>query len=224
MHIVIVNSKGGCGKTMVATQIASYFAQGGNRVTIFDHDNQRSSIDWVKARPGQCPKIHTVAAYAGESMEQPSDIVIHDMPAGYDIRDLARDVPRVDKMLIPLLPSPTDLRAAWRFCMLLSYTGMLNSRRDVGFIVNRYRANAAYNTRVEEFLLRLDVPVLGAIRDTQNYVHAGHRGLGIFDLPRYRSRADRESWHSVLVWLDSARRTFAEQLMQDLSQNACQPA
>lgn len=224
MHIVVVNSKGGCGKTMVATQVASYFAQAGNRVTIFDHDSQRSSTDWAKARPRQCPKIEVVAAYTGDIQDQYSDIGIHDMPAGYDIRDLARDVPRVDKMLIPLLPSPTDLRAAWRFCMLLSYSGMLNSRRDVGFIVNRYRSNAAYNEKVREFLGRLDVPVLGTIRDTQNYVHACHRGLGIFDLPRYRSKVDRDSWHPVLMWLDAAKRSFAQQLMQELSEKAFQTA
>lgn len=224
MHIVIVNAKGGSGKTLLATQLASYYAQAGKHVAIFDHDNQRSAIDWVRTRHKRCPPIQCVAAYTGEQPQQAAAVSIHDMPAGYDVRYLARDVPQVDRMLIPIVPGPTDLRAAWRFCMLLSYTGILDNRERVGFVVNRYKTNAAYNTRVEEFLARLEVPVLGHIRDTQNYIRAGERGLGIFDLPRYLTRADRAAWAPILLWLDTAMPSFARRLIDELADTPLQPA
>lgn len=222
MHIVIVNTKGGSGKTLLATQLASYYAHIGRKVAIFDHDNQRSSIDWVQARPRNCPPIQYVAAYNGDSLQHLANLVIHDMPAGYDIRGLREEIPQIDKLLIPIVPGPTDLRAAWRFCMLLSYTGLLESDIDIGFVVNRFKANASYNERVMEFLNRLTVPVVGYIRDTQNYIHAGNRGLGIFDLPRYRTQVDRDAWKPVLEWLETAETTFAQQLMDDLAENRLQ--
>lgn len=224
MHIVIVNTKGGSGKTLIATQLASYYAQQGRKVALCDHDNQRSSVDWVQARPKTCAPIHYVAAYAGEQLKKLASVVIHDMPAGYDISALRSDVPQIDKLIIPIVPGPTDLRAAWRFCMLLSYTGLLGSDIDIGFVVNRYKANAVYNERVMEFLNRLDVPVVGYIRDTQNYIHAGNRGLGIFDLPAYRTQADRRAWQPVINWLETAETSFARQLMDELASNRLQPA
>lgn len=224
MHIVIVNTKGGSGKTLLATQLASYYAQQGRKVAIFDHDNQRSSIDWVQARPKQCPPIQYVAAYNGDQLQHLANLVIHDMPAGYDIRNIREDIPYIDKLLIPIVPGPTDLRAAWRFCMLLSYTGLLDGKIDIGFVVNRYKANAVYNERVMEFLNRLDVPVVGYIRDTQNYIHASNRGLGIFDLPRYRTQVDRDAWDPVLNWLETAETSFAQQLIDELAGNRLQPA
>ncbi len=201
-HIVIANSKGGSGKTMLVTQLASYYASQGKSVAIFDHDSQRSSIDWVKARPNQYPAIDYVSAYSGEDLKQRTSIAIHDMPAGYDIRDLQADVPLASKLLIPLLPSPTDLRAVWRFCMLLSYTGLLDCSMNVGFVINRYRAASAFNETMMSFLNRLDAPVVGRIRDTQNYIHACNQGLGIFDLPPRRSIVDRESWHPIIQWIE----------------------
>ena len=219
MHVVTVNTKGGCGKTLLATQLACYYASSGKSVAIFDHDSQQSSKDWVKVRPKRCAPINAVAAYAGEMNNANADIVIHDMPAGYDIRDLQKDVPDVKKILIPIMPSPTDMRVVWRFCMMLSYTGLLESDIEVGFVVNRFRANASFNKVLMKFLNRLDVPVVGFIRDTQNYIHANNRGLGIFDLPKARTSVDRKSWESVIEWLQTtADESFAQQLMDDIVQ------
>jgi chromosome partitioning protein len=95
MHIVVINTKGGCGKTLVTTQLACYFACSGKTIAIVDHDPQQSSKDWVKARPKKCASIS--CAVAGKSAFEPTqaDITIHDMPAGYDILQIKKDVPDV---------------------------------------------------------------------------------------------------------------------------------
>ena len=42
-HIMVLNAKGGCGKSTLATNIASYFATEGASVALADYDPQRSS-------------------------------------------------------------------------------------------------------------------------------------------------------------------------------------
>ena len=49
--ILVLNPKGGCGKSTIATNIAGYFASEGKRVSIADCDPQQSSADWLAIRP-----------------------------------------------------------------------------------------------------------------------------------------------------------------------------
>ena len=55
---LVINPKGGSGKTTVATNLASYFAAKGVATTILDYDPQGSSLNWLKQRPLQMPRIH----------------------------------------------------------------------------------------------------------------------------------------------------------------------
>jgi chromosome partitioning protein len=217
MRIVIVNTKGGCGKTLLATQLACYYASIGKSVAICDHDSQRSSKDWIQARPKKLTKITSVVASHSKPPSIDSEIIIHDMPAGYDIRELLVDVPGVEKILIPLLPSPTDLRVLWRFCMMLSYSGLLETNIDMGFVINRYRAGSQFNETMMRFLERMEIPLIGKVRDTQNYIHATNRGLGIFDIPGNKTKVDRESWQPIIDWLEGVgQESFAQLLMEDI--------
>lgn len=217
MHVVVINTKGGSGKTLLATQLACYYATKGEKVAIFDHDSQKSSIDWVKARPKRCAPIAAIPAFGNHPKQEWDGIAIHDMPAGYDVKHLREDVPEVKKVLIPILPSPTDLRVVWRFCMMLTYHGILHSDIEIGFVPNRYRQNASFNPTMMEFLNRMEIPIIGQIRDTQNYIHATNRGLGIFDLPTTQSKVDRQTWQPIIDWLsDIAPNSFAKLLIEDI--------
>lgn len=218
MQVIIANTKGGCGKTVLATQLASYYACAGRRVAIYDHDSQQSAMDWVKERPHQYSPITAVAAYAGDRLDSRADVAIHDMPAGYDIRDIYTDVPAADKLLIPVVPSPTDMRAAMRYFMALSHSGILDGQISVGFISNRSRCNISYNKIMNEFLSKLGIPIVGTIRDTQNYTHAMKRGLGIFDWPSKRTEVDRQGWYPIFNWLEQSPETsFTHEIMSQVS-------
>ena len=61
--IVILNPKGGCGKTTLATNLASYYAARGPIPSIMDCDPQGSTMCWLEKRPGNKPPIHGIAAY-----------------------------------------------------------------------------------------------------------------------------------------------------------------
>ncbi len=57
-HILIANSKGGSGKTTLATNLAGYFASLGKRVMLNDLDRQQSSAQWLARRPAVMPLTH----------------------------------------------------------------------------------------------------------------------------------------------------------------------
>jgi chromosome partitioning protein len=62
-HILVMNPKGGCGKSTIATNLASYYATRGKHVALADFDPQRSSVDWVGLRPEDAPRVVGVQAF-----------------------------------------------------------------------------------------------------------------------------------------------------------------
>ena len=62
---MVVNAKGGCGKSTLATNIAAYFASQWENadVTLADFDPQQSSMDWLAVRPEDRPPIAGIDAH-----------------------------------------------------------------------------------------------------------------------------------------------------------------
>ena len=66
-RIVVLNPKGGSGKTTIAINLASYYAVHGLRPVLMDFDPQGSTMRWLKKRSIQQPPIHGIAAYERNS-------------------------------------------------------------------------------------------------------------------------------------------------------------
>ena len=114
--ILLLNAKGGCGKTTMATNIAAYYAMKGKNVVLADFDPQGSSMDWLDARPADRPPIRGLAAWqSAVRVPKNTEYLIMDSPAAVSGRPLANLVQRADSILIPILPSPIDIRAAEHF-------------------------------------------------------------------------------------------------------------
>ena len=65
MHkIVIINSKGGSGKTTVSVNLAAALAASGERTALLDLDPQGSSMRWLKQRSEELPPITGIAGFA----------------------------------------------------------------------------------------------------------------------------------------------------------------
>ena len=223
--IMFLNAKGGCGKSTLATNLASYYARQGEKVALVDFDPQASSMDWLKARPDDAPKIHGVPAWNEGLRHVPrsADVVVIDAPAAAHGPVLTALVRRAQSIVIPVLPSPTDVRAAARFIHHVLLMGRIERRESkLAVVANRVRENTALQRaaetmlgrvnipaqmyqRLEKFLSRLRIPFLTSLRENPYYLVADEKGLGIFDLKPSHVARDLEQWQPLLKWLDSRR-------------------
>lgn len=205
--ILVLNAKGGCGKTTLATNIASFYAVQGHKVTLADFDPQHSSLDWLAARPETSPHISGIAA-AEETFRVGSDCdcLVMDAPAAVHGRGITNLVRRAQSVIMPVLPSPFDIRAAAHFIEELLVVGRVSRRETkVAVVANRVRENTLIYHTLERFLTRLDIPLIATLRDTQNYIRAAERGLGIFELAPSLVEQDLQQWKSLTRWLNSKR-------------------
>ena len=204
---MVLNPKGGCGKSTLVTNLASYYATQGLSVVIADFDNQQSSLAWLAVRPETANPILGVNAEK-EAIRIPksTDVVILDVPAGIRGKDLTAAMRRVQTIIIPVLPSPIDIRAAARFIHDLLVTGKV-SRKEVklAVVANRVKENTTIFHTLEKFLKHLSIPFVTSLRDTQNYIKAADMGIGIFEMAPSQVARDLEQWVPLLKWLASKR-------------------
>ena len=143
-HIMVLNAKGGCGKSTLATNIAAYFANEGANVALADYDPQRSSLDWLDRRPDNRPAIAGIAAYEEGLRHVPrtADIVVSDAPArshGKELTDLVR---HAETIVVPVLPSTIDMQATTTFLQELQKVGKIERKQaKLGAVANRVRDN-----------------------------------------------------------------------------------
>jgi chromosome partitioning protein len=207
-HIMVLNAKGGCGKSTIATNIASYFANEGASVALADYDPQRSSLDWLDRRPDNRPKIAGVAAFDDGLRHAPRnvDFIVSDAPARSHGKELADLVKHAETIVMPVLPSTIDIQATSAFLKELQAVHKVQNKQvRIGAIANRVRDNTLIFDDLDEYLTKARVPYIAALRDAQNYVRAYTRGLGIFELPEYLGWPDWSEWEPLTAWLRSAR-------------------
>ena len=207
-HIMVLNAKGGCGKSTLATNIASYFANEGADVALADYDPQRSGLDWLERRPDNRPKIAGVAAYKDGLRRVPrnADILVLDAPARSHGAELTNLVKHAETIVVPVLPSTIDMQATTRFLKELQALAKVQKKDvKIGAVANRVRDNTLIFEDLDEYLTKARVPYIATLREAQNYVRAYTRGLGIFELPEYLAWPDWEDWTPLTSWLRSVR-------------------
>ena len=207
-HIMVLNSKGGCGKSTIATNLAGMYAVEGQSVALADYDPQRSALDWLDARPADAAPITGLnAAEDGlKKLPRSSDVLIIDAPARSHGPELTNLVKHAETIIVPVLPSTIDMQATTKFIAELQNVGKVERKQaKIAVIGNRVRENTLIFDDLDEYLDRLRVPYLTWLRDAQNYVRAYTRGLSIFELPEYLAWPDTEQWEPLVKWLNSKR-------------------
>jgi len=205
---MVMNAKGGCGKSTLATNIAAYFANEGYGVALADYDPQQSGLDWIERRPDNRAKIAGVAGFKDGLKRAPRqvDFVIIDAPARSHGKELAELVRHAETIVVPVLPSTIDMQAAERFIKELKAVGKVERKQaKIGVVANRVREYTLIYEELDEYLTAMKVPYLASLREAQNYVRAYTRGLGIFELPEYLAWPDWEQWEPLTKWLRSVR-------------------
>lgn len=226
LRIAIMNSKGGCGKTTIATNLASLYAARNFRTALCDHDPQHSSSTWLQLRNSrqdipEHKRITAVAAYETPAanvtrswqLRLPPDIqrVIMDTPAGLGQNALLQHMRNLDFILIPVLPSPLDIYATADFIKNLLITCKARAQGvHIGIVANRVRKNTRAFTSLRRFLDKLQIPLVTELRDTQNYLHATEDGLGIHELRSRTIYQDILHWHCLLEWIELTHLNAAD--------------
>jgi chromosome partitioning protein len=201
--VVVANPKGGVGKTTLSTNVAGYYAAKGHAVMLGDADRQQSSRLWLGLRPGVARPISTWDINADLIVKPPKGTthVVLDTPGGIhgwrfkDVMKLA------NKVLVPLQPSIFDIYATRKFLDELAEHRQAG-QMQVGIVGMRVDQRTIAADKLREFVESLGLPVLGYLRDTQNYIHLAARGLTVFDVAPSRVEKDLEQWQGICRWLD----------------------
>jgi chromosome partitioning protein len=202
--IVVANPKGGAGKTTLSTNVAGYFASRGHAVMLGDVDRQQSARTWLALRPAGLAPIHAWEV-AHDGLVRPPKGTTHvvlDTPAGLHGKRLDEVMKIADKVLVPLQPSIFDIHATHEFVrQLLAHKR--GGRVKIAIVGMRTREGTISTDQLRGFLEGLDVPMLGFVRDTQNYVHLAAHGLTLWDVNTTRFERDIEQWGPITQWLDT---------------------
>jgi chromosome partitioning protein len=202
--VVVANPKGGVGKSTLATNIAGYFASQGHSVMLGDADRQQSSRLWLGLRPEAARPVTTWEVNADLIVKPPKGTthVVLDTPGGlhgWRFNDVMR---LADKVIVPLQPSIFDIYATRAFLDELAEHRKA-SELQVGIVGMRVDSRTIAADKLREFVGSLGLPVLGYLRDTQNYIHLAARGLTVFDVAPGRVERDLAQWQPICQWLDA---------------------
>ncbi len=209
--VTLLNPKGGCGKTTIATNLASHYARKRHCTVLIDHDAQGSSTRWLALRSADLLPIQGIAAFksvAGVTrtwqlrVAPDTEHVIVDTPAGLKGSQLIDAIRGTDAVIVPVLPSHIDRDAASDFIEELLHIPQVRAGQTrVAVVANRVKANTLESRELETFVRGLGVPCIGRLHDTQAYARAGARGEGIWELRRSEAQRERRRWAPLLEWL-----------------------
>jgi chromosome partitioning protein len=215
-RIIVLNPKGGSGKTTIASNLAACYAVSGQRPALMDLDPQGSSMRWLRKRPDENAPIHGIAGFERSAAVTRSwqlrvpaecDVVIIDTPAAIEPQALPELTRGADAVLVPVMPSEIDIHATAK-CIadLLLVAKIRRSENRIGIVANRVRANTLVSQSLMRFLNSLDIPLIATLRDTQNYVRSAEAGVGVCEMPRWQVQADLGHWQQLTMWLADRRR------------------
>lgn len=224
-RILVLNSKGGCGKTTIATTLASRYACDGLNTVLIDYDPQGSSMRWLSQRSKNRPAILGIDAHKNVAMNVTTtwalrvppntERIVIDAPAGVIGHQLLDYLRQIDTVIIPVLPSHIDIHATARFIEDLLLIGKVRQRGiQVGVVANRVKKNTTVYNALQRFLASLKLPFITSLRDTQHYVRAAGQGIGIHEMWDNRARVDQKHWRPLFDWLENGAPAEKHQVVQ----------
>ena len=206
--ILVVNPKGGCGKTTIATNLATYYAVWGTSIALVDLDPQQSSMEWLRVRPDSENHIQGFNGLEGRIYPNPdTERVIYDAPARTNTEKVAKLIKLVDVVIIPVLPSAIDMRVAASFVAdIVTKIRKNNSRALIGVVANRSQENYQSYKALAKFLKALEIPFVGSLRNSQNYIKSADTGVGIFEMSSNEVDKDMKEWKPIIHWIENKRK------------------
>ena len=223
---LVINSKGGSGKTTLTTNLASWFAANHVPTAVMDYDPQGSTLNWLRQRGPFAPRIHgangapqktglrSIGMHVPESVRQ----LVIDGPAGASGLLLQEMISRAHCILVPVQPSSIDIHATANFVKDLLLTGRLRARNvRLAVVANRVRRATPVYQPLERFLGSLGLPFLTRLSDSEVFIQAAESGLGIFEMDPSATASEREQFRPIVEWADPDYKGRAEGKVIELS-------
>ncbi len=213
---LVVNPKGGAGKTTVAINLASYFAAEQIPVTLMDYDPQGSSLHWLRLRRPEATKIHAANAAPQRygrlrsfDMYVPPETrhVIIDAPARSAGVLLHEMLARSSTVLVPLVPSIIDLHATGNFLRELTAMAPVKyGHVRMAVIANKVRRSMPAYAPLQTVLDSLGLKLLARLIDSDVFLRAAESGAGIFELNPGVAAAERSQFMPIVEWVTDQPR------------------
>ena len=203
--VLVASSKGGAGKSTIATNLAAHFALEGKRTVLIDADRQKSSTRWCEKRAGLAAAVLPVdGSRRGWEKQVPADAqraVVH-ASAGDMADDLAAFLEIADAVLVPVNPSMIDLEATVPFLnSLAAHPRVKKGKLPVGLVGNRLKPWTGNSQQAIAQLKSWPYPLVAELRDTQAYVLMVALGKSVFDYHSEQVRSHQDDWAPLLRWL-----------------------
>lgn len=203
--VLVASSKGGVGKTTLATHLAARSALDGRRTVMVDADPQGSSRRWAEHRAAlEAAVLPVDGTRRGWERRIPDDsqVVVIDAAAGAGARDLEAALARADAVVVPVTPSALDLDATVPFLDgLAAHPRVRRGELRVGLVANRLKPQTNNAQRTVELLETWPYPLVAQLRDSQAYVVTTAMGKSLFDYHSAQVREHQSDWAPLLKWL-----------------------
>jgi chromosome partitioning protein len=205
LRVLVASSKGGAGKSTLATNLAAYYAVDGRNTVLVDADRQGSALRWSEKRAAHADAVLGLSGLRRDWQRHvPADAerLIVDTAAGIRAGEVDDWLEHVDAVVVPVLPSAIDLEATEPFLAELAELPRIKRGKvAVGIVANRLKPWTNASQLAVEEMRGFPFPLVGELRDTQGYVLANALGKSIFDYRSELVRSHQEDWAKLLRWL-----------------------
>jgi len=205
LKVLVASSKGGAGKTTIATNLAAHYAVDGKNTVLVDADRQGSSHRWAEKRaemPNAVLGLSGLRRDWARHVPEDAERVVIDSAAGIRSGEVGEFLDHVDAVIVPILPSAIDLEAAEPFLAeLADLPRIKRGKVPVALVANRLKPWTNASQQAVDAIKRFPFPIVAELRDTQGYVLASELGKSIFDYNSEVVRSHQDDWSKLLRWL-----------------------